>query len=149
MIESDAHRKQSTWFRNTGRGGSLTWFLQRATGLFIVLMILFHFGINHLVGGGEVTYEVVYNRLSHPLYKVLEMSFLTFALYHGLAGLWVVAADYVKNEGWRMLVFGALILAGAVLFLLGSYTIITFPIHEPAEAALHFLRDALSPGGVC
>jgi len=113
--------------RNTGRGGALTWFLQRVTGLFIVLMILLHFGINHLLGTGDVTYDIVRQRLACPLYKAFELAFLSFALYHGLAGVWVVAADYVKKDGWRLFVFTALILGGLCLFALGTYTIISFP----------------------
>jgi len=115
------------WVKNTGRGGALTWLLQRVTGLFIVLMILLHFWINHLVGTGEVTYETVFRRLSHPLWKCFDMAFLTFALYHGLAGVWVVAADYVKRDGWRTFVYIAIVFAGIVLFCLGTITIVRFP----------------------
>lgn len=122
-----AGRTQSVWFRNTGRGGAMTWFLQRITGLFIIIMVLLHIYMNHFTGTGWVTYEAVKARLGHPLWKCFDMAFLTFALYHGLAGAWAVAADYVENHGWRLFIFSALILLGGVLGCLGTITILGFP----------------------
>lgn len=120
-------RLQSTWVRNTGQGGASTWLIQRLTGIFIVVIILVHFGINHLVGSGDVTYQAVQARLSSPLWKCFDMAFLTFALYHGLAGVWVVACDYVRNSGWRLFIYSSIVLFGACLFGLGALTIIGFP----------------------
>lgn len=125
--ENKQERTQSMWVRNTGAGGARTWLLQRLTGIFIVLMILLHFGINHLVGSGVVTYDVVANRLSNPLWKCFDMAFLTFALYHGLAGVWVVLADYVNKNGWRLFIYSALVLGGVALYALGAITILGFP----------------------
>ncbi len=125
--EKKQEHTQSMWVRNTGTGGSRTWLFQRLTGLFIVLIILLHFGINHLIGTGEVTYDVVANRLSNPLWKCFDMAFLTFALYHGFAGVWVVVADYVQTNSWRLAIYSALILSGILLYALGTITILGFP----------------------
>jgi len=115
------------WFRNTGRGGASLWFFQRVTGLFIIIMILFHFCINHFVGTGRITYETVTARLSHPLWKCFDLAFLAFALWHGLAGVWAVAADYVSNHGWRLFIISVMVLFGGTLGALGMVTILGFP----------------------
>jgi succinate dehydrogenase / fumarate reductase, membrane anchor subunit len=118
---------KSTWVRNTGQGGAWTWLFQRLTGIFIVVIILLHFGMMHMSGGGEITYKVVAARLSNPMWKCFDIAFLVFALYHGLAGAWVVASDYVKNSGWRMFIYSSLTLVGVGLFSIGAVTIIAFP----------------------
>lgn len=118
---------RSTWVRNTGRGGGSNWMFQRLTGLFIMIVILSHFAINHFHGSGEVSYEVVRARLSSPLYKSIEIGFLLFALWHGLSGLWVVAADYIKHHGWRTFVYATIVLGGAAIGCLGALTILSFP----------------------
>lgn len=121
------HKPRSTWVKNTGRGGGGTWLFQRLTGLFVAVILLSHFCINHFVGGGDVSYEVVRERLSSPMYKMLELGFLWFALWHGLAGVWVVVADYVKHHGWRVFLYGLMVLGGTLLGALGTYTIVAFP----------------------
>lgn len=120
-------RSQSTWVRNRGQGSALTWLLQRLSGIFIIAIILIHFGINHLIESGEVSYQAVQDRLANPLWKCFDIAFLTFALYHGFVGVWVVACDYIGNAGWRLFVLSSLLLSGSCLFLLGALTIIGFP----------------------
>ncbi len=107
-------------------GGASGWLFQRVSGIALVLLILLHFVVIHFTGGGEVSYSRVVTRLSLPFWKVIDLSFLTLALAHGLYGLWLIAGDYL-NRGWmRIVVFFVLSIGGIVLFTLGAITIIPF-----------------------
>ncbi len=110
----------------TGDSGTKRWFYQRITGIFLVVLLLVHFTIMHFIGTGETTYQAVAPRLASPLWKTFDLAFLVFALYHGLAGLWVVIDDYVHKDGWRIFIYSLIILGGALLLVLGALTIITF-----------------------
>jgi succinate dehydrogenase / fumarate reductase membrane anchor subunit len=110
----------------TGDSGTKRWFYQRITGIFLVVLLLIHFTIMHFIGTGETNYQAVAPRLASPYWKTFDLAFLIFALYHGLAGLWVVVDDYVHKDGWRIFIYSLIVLGGALLLVLGALTIITF-----------------------
>lgn len=110
----------------TGDAGIKRWFYQRITGIFLVILLLVHFTIMHFIGSGETNYQTVAPRLASPYWKTFDLAFLVFALYHGMAGLWVVIDDYVHNDGWRIFIYSLLVLVGAILLILGTLTIVTF-----------------------
>jgi len=107
-------------------GGASGWLFQRVSGVAIVLLILLHFVVLHFGGGGEVNYNRVVARLSTPFWKVIDLTFLTLALTHGLYGLWLIAGDYLNRSWMRIMVFFILSIGGIVLFALGAITIIPF-----------------------
>lgn len=110
----------------TGDSGTKRWFYQRITGIFLVVLLLVHFTIMHFIGTGETNYQTVAPRLASPYWKTFDLAFLVFALYHGMAGLWVVIDDYVHKDGWRIFIYSLIVLIGALLLILGALTIITF-----------------------
>lgn len=113
-------------FRSSGDSGAFAWFYQRITGIFLFIILLLHFSIMHFAGGGEVTYERVLNRLADPYWKMLDLSFVVFALYHGLNGIWMSIQDYIRSEGWRATIYTILVLTGVFLFFLAAVTLIPF-----------------------
>ena len=77
---------------------------------------------------GPTPYEVLMLRLGDPVYAVLwkgfNLLFLLFALHHGFYGLNNVLTDYIRNDMARV---GAVALSwtlAAVLFIVGSYSVI-------------------------
>ncbi len=113
----------------TGDSGVRRWFYQRITGIFLVVLLIIHFTIMHFIGTGEIDYQTVAPRLASPYWKTFDLAFLIFALYHGMAGLWVVVDDYVHRDGWRVFIYSLVVLVGAVFLVLGVLTIITFTPH--------------------
>ena len=113
-------------YKTAGNSGSFAWFYQRITGIFLFVILLLHFAIMHFTGGGEITYERVVGRLSDPYWKMLDLSFVVFALYHGLNGIWMSIQDYVRSEGWRAVIYTILVLIGVFLFFLAAVTLIPF-----------------------
>ena len=73
--------------------------------------------------------------MSNPYWKVLEITFLTLALYHGLNGIYALLQDYIKSPGFRLTMFSAIVLAGLVLLVFGIVTVVSIQSPELVGAA--------------
>ncbi len=117
-------------FKTTGAksSGSLNWFVQRVSGLVLIVMLLVHFGMMHYVWAedGTLTFEIVKERLQNPLWKTFDLVFLLLAIYHGLNGAWQVLLDFKMSKGMRLTLYGVIFTVGLLFLTLGGLTIITF-----------------------
>lgn len=111
-------------FKISGDSGATAWFLQRMSGIYLVAILLVHFWVIHYSGDGKVTYAIVVKKLANPMYKVLDLTFLVFAVYHGLNGAWMVIQDYVQCQGKRVCLYSITVLLGMILLILGTISII-------------------------
>ena len=108
-------------------GGAVAWFLQRLSGLVLIILLLVHFAVLH-GGDGLVTYEKVASRLATPAWKTFDLLFLVLGIVHGMNGLLMVVRDYAA-PGWkRGALYAAVIVAGAVFLVLGCLTVIPFQV---------------------
>ncbi len=116
----------TTRYKGSARsGGAAAWFLQRLSGLVLVVLLLVHFAVLH-GGDGVVTYGKVASRLATPEWKTFDLLFLVLGIFHGMNGLLMVIRDYAA-PGWKRGAFyAAVVVAGAVLLILGCLTIIPF-----------------------
>ncbi len=57
-----------------------------------------------LPGEHVITYDKVLERLRTPLWKIIDILLLVFALVHGMYGLGNVLGDYMKNPALRKIV---------------------------------------------
>lgn len=77
---------------------AIDWYAQRITGALLLILLAAHFWVEHFmtapVRHGELTYAVVVARLSNPGWKIVDVSFLVVALYHGLSGVRNIVLDY-------------------------------------------------------
>ncbi len=111
-------------------GGAVAWFLQRLSGLVLVVLLLVHFAVRH-GGDGLVTYEKVVARLATPEWKTFDLLFLVLGIFHGMNGFLMVVRDYAA-PGWkRGALYAAVAVAGAVVLVLGCLTIIPFRAGRP------------------
>ena len=108
-----------------GSGGAMTWFLQRLSGLVLVVLVLVHFAVLH-GGDGKVTYETVAARLSTPAWKTFDLLFLVIGIYHGMNGLLMVIRDYATTGWKRGALYAAVVTAGLAFLILGCLTVIPF-----------------------
>ncbi len=109
-----------------GSGGAFHWFFQRVSGLVLLILLFVHFLVTHYFPVADVTYQTVAARLSQPGWKLFYTVFLALGLYHGINGIWIVVHDYVSRSSWRLIILGLLMVAGLVLFMLGTITVIPF-----------------------
>jgi succinate dehydrogenase hydrophobic membrane anchor protein len=106
--------------------GSWRWLFQRVSGIALLVLLLTHFGVTHYFPGGEVTYQKVVSRLSHPDWKFFDLTFLVLALFHGLNGGWTILEDYLEKGWLRVTLVGVILVAGLSLLVLGTLTIVAF-----------------------
>lgn len=107
-------------------GGAFHWFLQRVSGAVLFVLLVIHFWVTHYFPGGALSYQNVATRLSQPGWKLIYLVFLVLCIYHGLNGFWIILQDYMRNDNLRLLIFGAIMIAGLFLLSIGMLTIIPF-----------------------
>ena len=104
-----------------------SWFFMRLSGLALVFLALVHFAVTHIVNDVvDTNYEFVANRWQNPLWRIFDWLLLALALAHGLNGLRWIVGDYVRRPGLRRMVLGLLFGLSGLLFLAGTFTIVTF-----------------------
>ena len=121
--------------RGIGSGGALGWFFQRLTGIVLVPVLLIHLLTMHRYHEHGLLWQDVTRLMANPYWKVLEITFLVLALYHGLNGVYAVLQDYVKSPGFRLTLFGLLVLAGLALLVFGVVTVVSIQSPELVGAA--------------
>jgi succinate dehydrogenase / fumarate reductase membrane anchor subunit len=115
-------------------GGQFIWFFHRVSGFALVLLIILHFAYVHFTtdaSDGLVTFNDVMNRLSHPFFKVIDLSFLILALAHGLMGVMLSIQDYIRSRGWRIAAVGTVWVLAIVFGIWGSVTILSLKPFQP------------------
>jgi succinate dehydrogenase / fumarate reductase membrane anchor subunit len=113
--------------RHPSGSGALLWFSQRLTGLLLVLLLGFHFAIQHFWGtptSGVLDYATVSARFADPLYVAFGLVFALLALLHALNGVWMVTEDYFHARWQRLAVWSTLATVGVALFALAVATLV-------------------------
>jgi succinate dehydrogenase / fumarate reductase membrane anchor subunit len=117
-------------FPGSSRSGAQGWYWQRVTGVLLAVLLVGHFLLKHFgledAGAHQITYSTVARQLSSPWWVAFELGFLVVALWHGLNGVWMAAADYVHIPVLRIGVYTLLWVAGVFLLLVGLVTLLPF-----------------------
>ena len=129
--------------------GSIGWLLQRITAVLLLLLLLAHFVVIHYSGTGDVNFDIVKDRLMHPVWgpvwKTITLLLLGTALFHGLNGVWGVLLDYIRSGAVRIWLFSLIVTIGLILVTLGSITILTF--RGPPESGTNAETEVVEQGG--
>jgi succinate dehydrogenase / fumarate reductase, membrane anchor subunit len=104
-----------------------SWFFMRLSGLALVFLALVHFALTHIINDVvETDHDFVARRWGNPFWRIFDWSLLTLALLHGLNGLRWIIEDYVRRPRLQVATKVALYTVTAVLFALGTFTIVAF-----------------------
>jgi succinate dehydrogenase hydrophobic membrane anchor protein len=124
--------------------GSIGWLMQRISAILMLLLLLAHFLVIHYSGTGDVNFNIVSDRLMHPVWgpvwKTITMLLLFTALFHALNGTWGVLLDYIRTRWLRLTLYSFIVVIGLVLVTLGSITILSF--RGPPPPAQHVEQEA-------
>jgi succinate dehydrogenase / fumarate reductase membrane anchor subunit len=107
--------------------GSFSWVVQRITGIVLVVVLIGHYILMHYNPESGHTYDAVLTRMQSNWYRVLDLTFVVLAMYHGLNGVWSIFRDY-KLKAWQTItVISLLIIFGLAFSLWGIKTILDIP----------------------
>ena len=113
----------------SGRSGTFDWIFQRVSGVFLAMAFTVHFVVLHF-RGEELNYENIIYRLSSPSWKVFDLCFLFFALYHAVTGIRLIMDDYIHRPGWRTFLTCILWILAIYLFFTGAVIIFSIKAVE-------------------
>jgi succinate dehydrogenase / fumarate reductase membrane anchor subunit len=113
--------------RSRRRFETWSWLFMRVSGLVLVFLALLHFAVTHIINDVvETNAAFVADRWANPLWRLFDWLLLALALLHGLNGVRWSIDDYVRSPGRRRWVKVVVYAVSAVLFVYGTYTIVTF-----------------------
>ncbi len=115
-------------YKNLGSrtSGASSWLWQRITGLVLVVVMVGHYFLMHYTPDSGHTYEAVLYRLQNPFWKVFDLTFVVFGLYHGLQGVWNIIRDFTMSNTGRIVAMILLLIIGVGFGVLGFTTILKF-----------------------
>jgi len=112
------------------------WFIQRVTGVFLVVLLGVHIAVEHFgnldkpgVRDRErelIVFSDVAHRMTMAMWWVIDIALLAFVLFHGLNGIRNIALDLgVKSSGDKI-VTALLTVIGLAAFAFGIAGLIAF-----------------------
>lgn len=114
-------------YQHSSGSGSFNWVVQRITGIILVIVLISHYILMHFNPESGHTYDAVLARMQSNWYRVLDLTFVVLAMYHGLNGVWSIFRDY-KLKPWQSItVISLLIIFGLAFTLWGIKTILDIP----------------------
>jgi succinate dehydrogenase / fumarate reductase, membrane anchor subunit len=111
------------------RKETFIWVLMRLTGLGLFVLALAHFSILHFIfDPAEQDVEFIKNeRWNQLFWRVFDWSLLMLVLFHSFLGMRTVVQDSLRSERARRVSLWVLYVLAVVLFVLGSWVVITLP----------------------
>lgn len=114
-------------YKSTKDTGSKSWILQRISGLVLVVLMIGHYILMHYQPESGHTYEAVLARMQFSWYRIIDLSFITLGMYHGLNGIWNIFRDYKLKPWAKISVLTALIILGLAFTAWGYSIIFSIP----------------------
>ncbi|MBV6479381.1 MAG: hypothetical protein HGGPFJEG_02153 [Ignavibacteria bacterium] len=107
--------------------GSKSWVLQRITGLALLVLMIGHYILMHYQPDSGHTYQAVLSRMQFSWYRIIDISFITLGMYHGLNGIWNIFRDYKLHSWAKISIISILILTGLAFTAWGYVIIFSIP----------------------
>jgi succinate dehydrogenase / fumarate reductase, membrane anchor subunit len=119
-------------------GRALNWYLQRITGVALLILLILHFWVEHFtaqVRAEGLTFEVVQQRFfRNPWFVTVDVAFLIVALYHGLNGIRNIIVDFGRiTPRFKVAVTLGLFFVGLVIAYWGIGAFYSNPHLKPTE----------------
>lgn len=122
--------------QHSRNSGSLSWILQRITGLILLVIMIAHYILMHYSPESGHTYDAVLTRMQSSWYRVLDLTFVVLAIYHGMNGIWSIFRDY-KLKSWQTIsILTGIIIFGVAFSLWGIKTILDIPYINNVSASI-------------
>lgn len=99
--------------------------MQRVSAIALLVFLTLHMVVVHYPPG-HIDASRVLERLDQPLWKAIDIAFLFFVLMHALTGAYMVITDVERFDRVRRALAWVAVIAGALLFVYGTQTILAF-----------------------
>lgn len=96
--------------------------VQRITAVALLVFLTIHMVVVHYPPF-HIDFSIILERMTNPLWKVIEILFLLSVLLHGLSGAYVVLTDYKQVSRFKKAIAAAVSVVGITAFVLGSLTV--------------------------
>jgi len=107
-----------------GAGGMWAWLFQRVTAVVLIIGLITHLVATHIFGLGHLSYLNIGHRLSSEAFRVVDISLLAAAIFHGLNGARMVVLDYwLATRASRRALSVALWVFGSAVFVYGMWAL--------------------------
>jgi len=106
--------------------GAKSWYMQRISGIILVVVLIGHYILMHATPDSGHTYNAVMERLHQPIWKIIDLSFVTLGLWHGLSGTWNVIRDFEMKDWMTTTIYTIIIIIALAFWFLGLNTILSF-----------------------
>lgn len=99
--------------------------IQRVTAVALLVFMTIHMIVVHYPPF-HIDFSIIAQRMTNPVWKVVEILFLTSVLLHALSGAFVVLTDYKQVARYKTVLAGLVVIVGLVAFVWGGMTIINW-----------------------
>ena len=104
-----------------------SWWFMRISAIVMVILVGFHLFYMHLIlGVDSINFGVIASRWESPFWRLYDIFLLFFAWLHCANGVRIVLDDYIRHQGWRVLVKTTLYVLVFIVTILGLYVALTF-----------------------
>jgi succinate dehydrogenase hydrophobic anchor subunit len=100
--------------------------MQRISAIALLVFLGIHMAVMHYPPWEIDFSKVVIERLSNPIWKMIDIAFLFFVLMHALTGAYVVLTDLQRIGVYKRALAGLAIVLGLAGFVYGTMTIMAF-----------------------
>lgn len=109
------------------------WYLMRLSGLGLFVLVLSHYLILHVLydPAEQDAQWIAQFRWSSMFWRAFDWLMLILVLFHAFMGMRVVIGDMTRGRLRSLLTSGLYLLAG-LLFVLGTFVVVTLPNVVPA-----------------
>ncbi|MBA2756523.1 MAG: hypothetical protein WKF78_02290 [Candidatus Limnocylindrales bacterium] len=109
------------------------WYLMRLSGLGLFVLVLSHYLILHVLydPAEQDAQWIAQFRWSSTFWRAFDWLMLILVLFHAFMGMRVVIGDMTADRLRSLLLSGLYLLAG-LLFVLGTFVVVTLPNVVPA-----------------
>ena len=123
-------------YKGTKDSGSKSWLLQWISGLALVVLMIGHYVLMHYTPESGHTYDAVLGRMQYSWYRIIDITFVTLAMYHGLNGVWGIFRDYNLKTWQNYAIVTALIVFGIAFVAWGYVIIFSIPYINDVAAIM-------------
>nr|WP_306439945.1 succinate dehydrogenase hydrophobic membrane anchor subunit [Brevibacterium sp. 91QC2O2] len=115
------------------------WLFMRVSGVLLIVLIFGHLFVNLWMGEGvhAIDFGFVGGKWANPFWQIWDLAMLWLAMLHGANGVRTIINDYAERTGTRNALQIILVVAAAIILILGTLVIFTFdPCPAGADPSL-------------